>query len=105
MESGAVVAGADAMTQDRVRRCGESAGVAFQIIDDMLDTDSTAEALGKTPGKDARAGRLTYPGVAGTEAAVEKAQTLVEAARVELRALADAPLLEALFDFMISRTR
>jgi geranylgeranyl diphosphate synthase type II len=104
MEAGALVAGADEDTQQRVRRCGETVGRAFQIIDDLLDTEATVETLGKTPGKDARAGRLTYPAVSGTEAARERARALVEEARGELRSVAVAPLLEGLFDFMISRT-
>lgn len=67
LECGALCAGADKNTANRYRKAGETLGLAFQIIDDVLDETSTPEALGKTPGKDAQAGKLTYPKVIGLE--------------------------------------
>ena len=66
-ECGALCAGADTSTAGRYRKAGETLGLAFQIIDDVLDETSTPEALGKTPGKDAQAGKLTYPKVIGLD--------------------------------------
>ena len=54
----------------------EALGLAFQITDDLLDVESTAEATGKRVGKDAAAGKLTYPGFLGIDAARRQAQEL-----------------------------
>jgi len=75
-ELGAVAAGADAATRERLARFGESAGLAFQVIDDILDTTATAKALGKTPGKDAACGKLTYVSVYGPDRARAEAERL-----------------------------
>ena len=57
---GGICAGADAAQLQALSEYGEKAGLAFQITDDLLDATAAAEALGKTPGKDARAGKRTY---------------------------------------------
>ena len=57
--------------------------MAFQIIDDILDVEGDAAALGKTAGKDEQAGKATYPRIHGMEAARRKAKELAEQA-VEL---------------------
>jgi geranylgeranyl diphosphate synthase type II len=69
VELGALLAGAD---DARVRAFGElgrELGLAFQIADDILDVTGTAESLGKSPGKDVAAEKLTYPRVFGLDAA------------------------------------
>ena len=65
--AGAVMAGADDRTVLAVEEFGLQLGLAFQIVDDILDVEGTGGALGKTPGKDARAGKPTYPAVFGLE--------------------------------------
>jgi geranylgeranyl pyrophosphate synthase len=57
---GAVAGGAAPETVDALGRYGESLGLAFQLVDDLLDVTADAEQLGKTPGKDARDGKRTH---------------------------------------------
>ena len=61
---------------DALRRYGEAIGLAFQIVDDLLDQERTSEELGKTAGKDLAQGKLTYPAVMGVEAARRRAADL-----------------------------
>jgi len=60
VELGAILAGVDGGTQHRFRAFGEDLGLAFQIADDILDATASAGDLGKSPGKDSAAGKLTY---------------------------------------------
>ena len=103
MESGAVLAGASQGERERVRRMGEWAGRAFQIVDDVLDVESTREALGKTPGKDARDAKLTFPSVVGLEASKEAAAARLERAKSELDHRPGAVLLAPLLDYNVKR--
>jgi geranylgeranyl diphosphate synthase type II len=66
---GAILGGATQARQADLSRYGEAIGLAFQITDDILDVVSTSEQLGKTVGKDAQAGKATYPGLLGMEEA------------------------------------
>jgi geranylgeranyl diphosphate synthase type II len=84
VELGALLAGADDARRQAFARFGRRLGLLFQIADDILDVTGTAASLGKSPGKDAAAGKLTYPAVWG-----------LEAARKELDALAGSLLREA----------
>jgi geranylgeranyl pyrophosphate synthase len=59
---------------------GESIGLAFQIIDDILDVEGTTQSLGKTAGKDVHAGKATYPAILGLEESKRLAADLVSAA-------------------------
>ena len=84
---------------------GQQIGLAFQVIDDILDLVSSSEQLGKTPGKDARAQKATYPSVMGLEAAKAEAQKLVDTALNELQSFgARAQNLEGLARFVVDRT-
>ena len=65
--SGAVMAGADERTVMAVDRFARDIGLAFQIVDDILDVEGTSEALGKTAGKDARSEKPTYPSLFGLD--------------------------------------
>jgi geranylgeranyl pyrophosphate synthase len=64
---GGIYAEASAADQEILIGVGEGVGLSFQIADDILDVEGSTEALGKTAGKDARADKLTYPGVFGLE--------------------------------------
>ena len=78
--AGATVAGASPIELEAVGRYAFDLGLLFQITDDLLDVTASAADLGKTPGKDARARKATYPALYGLEAARERAQSVYEAA-------------------------
>ena len=63
-----------------LRRYGDAVGLAFQIVDDLLDQEEDAATLGKTAGKDLAQGKLTYPALFGTDAARARVETLLEEA-------------------------
>jgi len=63
-----------------LRRYGEAAGLAFQIVDDLLDQEQSSAALGKTAGKDAAQGKLTYPALMGAAQARKRAEELLKVA-------------------------
>ena len=93
--SGAVLAGAPAPVVDAVDRYGSALGLAFQIVDDILDVEGSASELGKTAGKDAAAGKPTYPALFGLERSRQMADACIERA---LTALADARVAGVLPD-------
>ncbi len=74
VELGALLAGAAPQRRAAFRRFGQQLGLCFQIADDILDVTGTAASLGKSPGKDAAAGKLTYPAVYGLAAARQQLQ-------------------------------
>jgi geranylgeranyl diphosphate synthase type II len=78
MEIGAIVAGGGEEERRRARLAGTEAGLAFQIIDDILDIEGEQETLGKTPGKDVDRDKLTLPSVIGIDAARERARRHAE---------------------------
>ena len=65
---GAIIGGADEEELEAVTEYGRNLGLLFQITDDLLDVTASASAMGKTPGKDARASKATYPAVHGIDA-------------------------------------
>jgi geranylgeranyl diphosphate synthase type II len=65
---GAIYAGADDAQYAALSCYGEHVGLAFQIVDDILDVEESSEALGKTAGKDAQQHKITFPSVYGLEA-------------------------------------
>jgi geranylgeranyl diphosphate synthase type II len=102
---GGVLAGATEEQVERLSRYAKNIGLAFQIIDDILDITATQEELGKTAGKDLLAKKATYPSLWGIEESKAKAQQLVDAAKAELEPFGEKaqPLL-ALADFITTRT-
>jgi geranylgeranyl diphosphate synthase, type II len=64
---GAICAGASSDQLELITRYAESVGLQFQIIDDLLDIEGSADEVGKALGKDLAAGKLTYPGIFGAE--------------------------------------
>lgn len=103
--SGAILAGAPEEDIDRLARYAQRIGLAFQIVDDVLDITSTPEQLGKSVGKDVQAQKATYPSLIGLDESRRQAQQLVDAAKAELETLGDLrqPLV-ALADYITART-
>lgn len=77
---GAIAAGADDPVVDAMHTYGAELGLAFQIVDDVLDVTSTSEVLGKTAGIDASRGKTTYPALLGVEGAISRAREHASAA-------------------------
>jgi geranylgeranyl diphosphate synthase type II len=71
---GAMIAGATPRQLKALTDFGASLGLAFQILDDILDVTATSEQLGKSAGKDLKAAKATYPAVIGLEAALKEAE-------------------------------
>ncbi|HEV2393523.1 MAG TPA: farnesyl diphosphate synthase [Verrucomicrobiae bacterium] len=85
---------------------GYHVGLAFQVIDDILDVTQTSEQLGKTAGKDTKAQKATYPSIVGIERSRRIAQTLTNRAFSALKPFrGKAAALEALADFLLRRDR
>ena len=101
---GALLAGANDTDIKRLSTYANNIGLAFQIIDDILDITATSEELGKTAGKDLAAQKVTYPSLWGIEASQQKAQDLVTEAKEQLTSYGDAALpLMAIADYITSR--
>ncbi len=75
--SGAIMAGATPSQVDAIDGFAAEIGLAFQIVDDILDVQGTSSDLGKTPGKDCAAGKATYPALHGLERSRELAEESV----------------------------
>jgi geranylgeranyl diphosphate synthase, type II len=82
--SGGIYAGARDNEVTKLRAFGRAIGLAFQIVDDVLDVTQTSEQLGKTAGKDTAAQKATYPALFGIEESERKADALVASALAEL---------------------
>ncbi|MGH1395125.1 MAG: geranylgeranyl diphosphate synthase CrtE [Trichormus sp.] len=101
---GGILAGASSEDVQRLSRYSQNIGLAFQIIDDILDITATQEQLGKTAGKDLVAQKVTYPSLWGLEKSRAKAQELIESACQELEPFGElAQPLKALAQFITSR--
>ena len=108
--AGAVMAGAAAAQLAAIERFASDVGLAFQIVDDILDVEGASQDLGKTTGKDAAAGKPTYPALYGLDASRGMATACVEralAALAEPEASGKPPLggqLPAIARWVTSRT-
>ncbi len=101
---GAIIAGADEGELEAVTEYAAHLGLLFQITDDLLDVTSTAKDLGKTPGKDARSRKATYPALYGIEATHSHVQVVHRAACNALdRIDRPAGLLRSIADFILER--
>ncbi len=100
-QAGAIMAGADPTP---LRRYADDIGLAFQIADDLLDLESSPEALGKATQKDLQRGKATIASLMGRDAAQLKAQELVESAIAALAPYGSAAdTLRATARFIVSR--
>jgi geranylgeranyl diphosphate synthase, type II len=103
-EAGALAGGATQTEYEHLVTFGQKIGLAFQIVDDILDITSSPEALGKTPGKDVESGKATYPAVLGLEKARQEADLLAKQAFESLKVFGSrSHTLEALGRFVLER--
>jgi len=101
---GCYIANASKDELGRMERFGEKLGLAFQIVDDILDVEGEQEALGKSIGKDAKVKKATFPAVYGLERSRVMAQNLIEEAKELLEPYGQkAELLLLLSDFILTR--
>jgi len=101
---GAIAVGGDAAIRRTLADVGRRLGLAFQIIDDVLDEEGEVADLGKTPGKDRAQGKATYPAAIGVDASRQAARALVEEAMALL--VDDAPgtdVLRSLGAYLLAR--
>ncbi|HTG10615.1 MAG TPA: farnesyl diphosphate synthase, partial [Candidatus Eisenbacteria bacterium] len=101
---GAVLCGADARQVQALSVAGADLGLAFQIVDDILDVVASSEELGKTAGKDQIQQKATYPAIHGIEASRARAAFLIRDAEEQLRVLGPrAEPIRALGRFILER--
>eukprot|EP00898_Chlorokybus_atmophyticus_P000938 jgi/Chlat1/1845/Chrsp14S00777 len=104
---GAIAGGASDIDIERLRKYAKCIGLAFQVIDDILDVTKSTEELGKTAGKDIAQNKATYPSLLGLERSREIAHELISDAKAQLASyepLKAAPLI-ALADYIASRQK
>ncbi|PYK16693.1 MAG: farnesyl-diphosphate synthase [Verrucomicrobia bacterium] len=102
---GAMSANADTRKLSAITQFGERLGLAFQVIDDILDVTQTSEILGKSAGKDVAAKKATYPAVIGLEKSRAEARRLTRQAHDALSVFrgSDAEALHALANYLLER--
>jgi geranylgeranyl diphosphate synthase, type II len=104
--SGGLYAGANDTQVGQLRSFGQSIGLAFQIVDDVLDVTQSSEQLGKTAGKDTAAEKVTYPALFGIDESIKKADQLTQAAFGALESFGSrADTLKELARFLVERKK
>ncbi len=103
--AGGIYAGASAAQVAHLRAFGERAGLAFQIVDDILDVTQSSEELGKTAGKDTATAKATWPAVFGLDASRKQSDALITDAFAELDTFgASADSLRSIARYLVERT-
>ena len=101
---GGISAGANGEQMAALSQFGRALGLAFQVIDDILDTTQSTETLGKTAGKDEAAGKATYPALIGLEASRAEAARLTAEAKSALEIFdSSGDMLRAAADYLLDR--
>jgi geranylgeranyl diphosphate synthase type II len=104
LRAGARLSGGAPAQLDAITAAGDCLGLAFQIVDDILDVEGTLAELGKTAGSDERKKKVTYPAFHGIEASRRRARALIEQAHASLDRLGPAAgPLKALGQFVLER--
>ena len=103
---GAMLAKASEKDMEIIRNYGRFIGLAFQIVDDILDIVSTTEELGKDAGSDIEKGKATYPSIVGLEKSRERARELYEESIKALDGLTcDTSILRSIAAYIITRVK
>jgi len=103
---GAIIAGASENELDAATRYAQNLGLLFQITDDLLDVTATEQELGKTPGKDARSAKATYPALYGLEEARSAAINAHAEACTALESIGSPTnILRQIADFTLNRSK
>ncbi len=106
MKMGAICAGASNEVIENLGQFGLKIGLAFQIVDDLLDLTSSQGELGKTIGKDVQAGKVTYPALIGMDASQAKAEQLLSEALDLIEPLGQSGwTIELLADMLVNRKK
>lgn len=101
---GALIGGASQSELERLTKYGQKIGLAFQIVDDLLDETGTSSTLGKSVGKDAVAQKATYVTLLGIDEAWRRAKQLCDEAINEARSIShDSSRLESIARFIVER--
>lgn len=104
VRTGAILANAPAETLARLTEYGNHVGLAFQVVDDILDEEGTTEQLGKDAGSDRENAKATYPAICGMQESKRYATELIEKARAAVDFLGDTgAILRALADYIRTR--
>jgi geranylgeranyl diphosphate synthase, type II len=104
--SGGIFAGATPAEIQRLRDFGRAAGLAFQIVDDVLDVTQSSQQLGKTAGKDTASEKVTYPALFGIDESLHQADALVTAGCNALESFGPrAQTLKDLARYLVQRTK
>jgi geranylgeranyl diphosphate synthase type II len=104
LELGGIAAGATREHCQALRDAGEALGLAFQIMDDILDATSTSGAMGKKVGKDDEKGKITYPKLLGPEGAKNALFDATERAICRLQQIPNPQSLIAWAHYLSART-
>jgi geranylgeranyl diphosphate synthase type II len=104
--SGGLYAGGSAQQIEALRSFGANIGLAFQIVDDVLDVTQSSEQLGKTAGKDTATQKLTYPALFGIAASIARADKLIADAHAALSVFGKrAEMLKELANYLVQRKK
>lgn len=101
---GATMVGASPPTLDAVDEYATRLGLGFQIVDDLLDVEGAADTMGKTTGKDAAAGKPTYPSIVGIEQSRILAARAISEAKTTLSRVGLGGRLDEIADWVLART-
>ena len=103
---GAILGGADDVMKERLDTYGKSLGLAFQIVDDILDVEGSLEDLGKIPGADEVHAKATYPGLLGLEGARAEARRFLDVALKQIEPFGPtAQPLRLIANFIVNRSQ
>ena len=105
LDLGAILVDANEEQRELLNSYSAAIGLAFQVVDDLLDYTAEATTLGKRTGKDAGRGKLTYPGLLGLDGARQKARELIASAQRDAEKFGNSGRrLRLLADFVLERS-